>query len=262
MSELFLEFFPNPEKNNILKITYNNSSNTTALILSSSGSNNNRYGFIQEGRINVNEIINGTVFQENWKNRILAGGPLFYSDFNLGQFNYIIITKNTTFDITVNIYLLQYIFLIQYSFCEKPKYYVTTQSCIPITIDNSTQYYSMNLIYVHEVVLNIAPIHYCWKLEKILVDTSKSLFLPNISFFIKLYNQLLPIMNQYFDNTFMKRGDIMPTNDLTTKKLVPEALWFNFWKNYEYNFGENYGLVSSFLTNNSFNNSTNEDQMK
>lgn len=184
---------------------------------------NYQYGFCQ---ITRNEICNSnesSVLPPNF-NEMIAYTPYYISSFELGRFYYPIILNNFQLGSTNYKTPLQlYMYYLQISFCDPPKYYVNVN--YNYNDETSGNSYLLQLTFVHELIENIVPINYKWKL------------------FSLIYNNYLTddIINTIFDSL----------NNKNIKELIPEPLLFYFCNNYIYNFGFNFGLNGSFPSNNS-----------
>lgn len=218
----------------VLQLNYDNFNQPLCLL-------RNQYGFIQELRFQIKDDSNHLIESMRgpaYFSNMLAYCPYYISNFELGQFMYPILLRPFVFNSKYyNYYTQLYYFYLVVSFCTPPYYYIN----IPFHhVEDGKDFY-MIFIYRHPVVYQVCPMNYQWSIYKILVPISHNSCLVQL----QLHQKFKTIVTQIFENTYS-----VPTNNLPTKDLIPEALWTHFTVNYTYRYGFNYALNGVFPSNN------------
>jgi len=170
----------------------------------------------------------------------MAYSPYYMANFELGEFIYPIIMRPFLFNSKYyNHYTQLYYFYLMLSMNQPPYYYIN----IPFHHIDKTEGkdYYMVFIYRHPVVLNTCPLDYQWCLYKVLLPISS----PQCIMQIQAHEKFKGLIKKIFANDYP-----VQTNFLSTRELIPEALWNHFEVNYTYRFGYNYGLNGVFPSNN------------
>lgn len=237
---------------NKVLVSYNSTNSSTAnnTILGPNGSINPCYGFLQETRIPIANIISSVSSNVFPKSLVISFGTNFSSDFYQGLNYYAICTRERVFYPNIDYWLNAYIFYVSYSFSSCiPVYFINSNLYLNnITIDSNIYSVELILIYVHPVNMNVPPLEYTWTLYKVIVNVSLVFGNDPTSAQITLvYNALNPIVSEIFANTY--QGIL--TNQLCTRAIVPEGIYHQFATNHLYCFGINNASNAAFPPNNS-----------